>query len=50
MAKTDSIRRTKVLIVDEISMIDAELLDMIDNVVRGVRSDPRPFGGMQVCS
>lgn len=42
-------RYTKVLIIDEISMIDGRLLDKIDQVARNVRRKPHlPFGGIQV--
>jgi ATP-dependent DNA helicase PIF1 len=42
------INKTKVLIIDEISMIDADTLDMVDMVCREVRQVPEAFGGMQV--
>ena len=38
----------KVLIIDEISMLDANTLDMVDRVLRNVRHSPDPFGGLQV--
>ncbi|KAA0174538.1 hypothetical protein FNF27_03912 [Cafeteria roenbergensis] len=41
-------RRTRVLIVDEVSMLDGAALDMLEEVARRVRSDPRPFGGLQL--
>jgi len=42
-------QRTQVLIVDEISMLDAELFDKLEAVAREVRGEAnRPFGGMQV--
>ena len=40
--------RTKVLIVDEISMVDADLFDKLENIARIVRSNGRPFGGIQL--
>jgi ATP-dependent exoDNAse (exonuclease V) alpha subunit len=43
-----SITKAKVLILDEISMISATTLDMVDRVVQMVRRDGRPFGGLQV--
>lgn len=43
-----NITKAKVLILDEISMISANTLDMIDRVVQMIRRDGRPFGGMQV--
>lgn len=36
------------LIIDEISMVRADLLDGIDARLRERRGDPRPFGGVQV--
>lgn len=42
------IQKTKVLILDELSMIDATTLDMVDLVCREVKQCPDPFGGMQV--
>lgn len=42
------INKAKVLIIDEISMLSAHTLDMIDRVVQMHRRDGRPFGGMQV--
>lgn len=42
MAKLD------VLVIDEISMVRADLLDAIDLSLRANREDSRPFGGVQV--
>ncbi len=39
-----SITKAKVLILDEISMISATTLDMVDRVVQMIRRDGRPFG------
>lgn len=39
---------TKVLIIDEISMLSASQLDMVDVIARHLKRDSRPFGGMQV--
>ena len=36
------------LIIDEISMVRADLLDAIDNVLRRFRDHNRPFGGVQL--
>lgn len=41
-------RTTRVLIIDEISMLHAYHLDMIDKIARAVRNRDEPFGGMQV--
>lgn len=40
--------RTKVLIIDEISMVDGELFDKLEQVARIVRNNGRPFGGIQL--
>ena len=42
------IREAKVLIIDEISMLSAGTLRMVEEVCRGVRGGGEPFGGMQV--
>jgi ATP-dependent DNA helicase PIF1 len=40
--------KARVLIIDEISMLHSYRLDMVNEVCRLVRKDPRPFGGLQV--
>ena len=42
------VRKTKVLIVDEISMLRAETLSMVDAVCREIKQNSEPFGGIQV--
>ncbi|MFH1193043.1 MAG: PIF1 family DEAD/DEAH box helicase [Candidatus Jorgensenbacteria bacterium] len=42
------ITSTKVLIIDEISMLDAARLDTIDQVCRALRDNEEPFGGLQI--
>lgn len=42
------INNTKVLIIDEISMLSANTLSMVDVVCRTLRGSPEPFGGLQV--
>jgi thymidine kinase len=39
-----NISHTKVLIIDEISMLSAMTLDMVDQVIQNIRRDHRPFG------
>ena len=39
--------QAKTLIIDEISMLDADRLDLIDRVARAARGSPGPFGGIQ---
>lgn len=43
-----AISHTDVLVIDEVSMLPAWLLDMVDHVCRNLRSNPAPFGGLQV--
>ena len=42
------VRDAKVLIIDEVSMLSASTLEMVDAVCREVRQDRRAFGGLQV--
>lgn len=46
--KKAKLRLAKVLIIDEISMLHSYRLDMINEVCKFARNDPRPFGGLQV--
>ena len=36
------------LIIDEISMLDGKVLDMVDQILRTVRQKPESFGGVQI--
>lgn len=40
--------KTKVLIIDEISMISPRMFDTLDQLARAMRDSEEPFGGMQV--
>ncbi|MEK7066678.1 MAG: helix-turn-helix domain-containing protein, partial [Patescibacteria group bacterium] len=42
------VRRSKVLIIDEVSMLSPSTLSMVDAVCREVKQKPMPFGGLQV--
>lgn len=42
------IEKATVLIIDEISMLSAAMLDMVELVCRKVKNNQQPFGGMQV--
>lgn len=44
----DTIRRLKYLAVDEVSMIGAELLDLVNELFQIARKCDRPFGGVKV--
>jgi ATP-dependent DNA helicase PIF1 len=45
---TTRIERAKVLVIDEISMLPARSLTLVDTVCRHIRGVPSPFGGLQV--
>ncbi|KAF9253261.1 hypothetical protein DTO013E5_351 [Penicillium roqueforti] len=40
--------RTKVLVVDEVSMVDGDLFDKLEEIARRMRNNGRPFGGIQL--
>lgn len=40
--------RTKVLVIDEVSMVDGELFDKLEEVARIMRNNGRRFGGIQL--
>lgn len=40
--------KTQVLIIDEVSMLHGSQLDMLDELLRSIRKNDAPFGGMQV--
>ncbi|USN87870.1 MAG: AAA family ATPase [Candidatus Nomurabacteria bacterium] len=42
------IQKTQVLVIDEISMLDGKLLDMVDVITRTVKGSTDAFGGIQV--
>lgn len=42
------IKKTNVLVIDEISMLDGKLLDMVEIICRTIRGNAEAFGGMQV--
>ena len=46
--KLNLMRSLDLLIIDEISMVRADVLDAIDAVLRRVRRSPKPFGGVQL--
>jgi len=39
---------TELLIIDEISMMTAELLDKLNELAKKIRSNQKPFGGIQI--
>ena len=46
--KKQIINGLDLLVIDEISMVRADLLDALDAVLRRLRRDERPFGGVQL--
>ena len=40
--------RAKVLIIDEISMVDGDLFDKLEAIAKLIRKNGRPFGGIQL--
>lgn len=46
--KRKLLQNIELLIIDEVSMLRADLLDCIDHVLRHVRKKPFPFGGVQI--
>ena len=42
------IRGLDLIVIDEISMVRADLLDSVDNILRRVRRSALPFGGVQL--
>src|SRR3989344_3923030 len=43
----DRLTKTKVLVIDEISMLHGYRLDMIDGLLKAIRENDQPFGGLQ---
>jgi len=46
--KLNLIRSLDLLVIDEISMVRADLLDAVDDALRRFRNDNRPFGNVQL--
>lgn len=46
--KRNIIRSIDLLVIDEISMVRADLLDAVDDVLRRYRDKEKPFGGVQL--
>src|SRR2546430_5998930 len=46
--KIQLLRTLDLLVIDEISMVRADLLDAVDDVLRRYRDDSRAFGGVQL--
>lgn len=48
VARRQLLTRLELLIIDEVSMLRADLLDLIDHILRRIRKSQLPFGGVQV--
>jgi len=46
--KIELLRQLELLIIDEVSMLRADVLDCIDETLRRIRRNMRPFGGIQI--
>ena len=42
------VKKASVLVIDEISMLDGKIIDMVNAVTRKIRASQEPFGGLQV--
>ena len=42
------VRRAKVLVIDEISMLGPKTIDMVDQVLKEIKQSKEPFGGIQI--
>ncbi len=47
-SKINILRSVDLIVIDEISMVRADILDAIDEVLRQYRHSQRPFGGVQM--
>ena len=45
---TGTWQRTRVLLVDEVSMVEAGFFDQLEETARRIRGNSRPFGGLQL--
>lgn len=46
--KLDLLKQMELLIIDEVSMLRADTLDAIDALLRNIRRNQKPFGGVQM--
>lgn len=47
-SKIEMLRELELLIIDEVSMLRADMLDAIDYILRRYRNNQQPFGGVQM--
>jgi ATP-dependent DNA helicase PIF1 len=41
-------KKVNILIIDEVSMIDAEFFDKLNYIAKSIRGNTQPFGGIQL--
>jgi ATP-dependent DNA helicase PIF1 len=41
-------KKVKILVIDEVSMLSLKVFELLEELARTIRKDPRPFGGIQV--
>lgn len=46
--KIDVIKSVQLIIIDEISMVRADIIDAISQILKSVRKNQKPFGGVQM--
>ncbi|TMW66620.1 hypothetical protein Poli38472_014596 [Pythium oligandrum] len=46
--KLSELKTVQVILADEVSMVSAKFLDQISEYLQKIRSDPKPFGGVQI--
>lgn len=46
--KRQTIRNAELMIIDEVSMLRADVLDAVDFMLQSVRRNRKPFGGLQI--
>jgi ATP-dependent exoDNAse (exonuclease V) alpha subunit len=47
-ATVKRVKRAQVLVIDEISMLDGKMLDMVDVICRTIRGRKDAYGGLQI--
>lgn len=47
-SKRDLLQELELLIIDEVSMVRCDMLDAVDVILKTVRKNQRPFGGVQL--
>jgi len=47
-SKQEIIKNLNILIIDEISMVRCDIIDVIDEILKAYRNNSKPFGGIQV--